>query len=48
MVKGVAQDVPMTTVFKGVLPFLFAMILALLLIIIFPQIATLIPDSMFG
>lgn len=48
VVKGVAQDVPMATVFKGVLPFLLAMILALLLIIIFPQIATLIPDSMFG
>jgi TRAP transporter, DctM subunit len=48
VVKGVAQDVPMTTVFRGVLPFLFAMIVALLLIIIFPQIATLIPDSMFG
>ncbi|WP_349294684.1 TRAP transporter large permease (plasmid) [Thioclava sp. 'Guangxiensis'] len=48
VVKGVAQDVPMTTVFKGVMPFLLAMIVSLLLIIIFPQIATLLPDLMFS
>ncbi|SLN49145.1 Sialic acid TRAP transporter permease protein SiaT [Aquimixticola soesokkakensis] len=48
VVKGVAQDVPMATVFKGVLPFLLAMIVGLLLIIIFPPIATFIPDTMFG
>jgi len=48
VVKGVARDVPMATVFRGVMPFLLAMIVALLLIIAFPGIATLIPDSMYG
>lgn len=48
VVRGVARDVPMMTVFRGVLPFLIAMILALGLIILFPPIATFIPDTMFG
>jgi tripartite ATP-independent transporter DctM subunit len=48
VVKGVAPDVPMATVFRGVLPFLLAMIVGLFLIILFPQIALLIPNTMFG
>lgn len=48
VVRGVARNVTLATVFKGVLPFLGAMILALLLIIAFPQIALFIPNSMFG
>lgn len=48
VVKGVSDNVPMITVFRGVMPFLLAMIVALLLIIFIPQIALLIPNSMFG
>ncbi|WP_108661317.1 TRAP transporter large permease [Acuticoccus kandeliae] len=48
VVKGVAADVPLTTVFRGVMPFLLAMIVCLILIIVFPQIALFIPNSMFG
>ena len=48
VVRGVAGDVPLATVFKGVMPFLAAMILGLLLIVLFPQIALIIPNSMFG
>lgn len=48
VVKGVAPDVPMLSIFKGVLPFWFAMLLCLALIVAFPQIALLIPNSMFG
>lgn len=48
VVKGVAVDVPMTTIFRGVLPFWIAMGVCLLLIVIFPQIALFIPQSMFG
>ena len=48
VVKSVAENVPMLSVFKGVLPFWFAMLLCLVLIIIFPQIALLIPDTMFN
>ncbi|MGI3184933.1 TRAP transporter large permease [Nioella aestuarii] len=48
VVRGVAGDVSLTTVFRGVTPFLIAMIIGLLLIIAFPGIALLIPNSMFG
>jgi TRAP-type C4-dicarboxylate transport system permease large subunit len=48
VVRSVAGDVPLSTIFAGVLPFLAAMIMTLLLIILFPWIALAIPDSMFG
>ena len=48
VVRNVAQNVPLSTVFRGVTPFLLAMILCLLLIILFPDIALIIPNSMFG
>lgn len=48
VVRGVAGDVPLTTIFRGVFPFLLAMIAALLLIIAFPQIALFLPNTMFG
>lgn len=48
VVRGVAPGVPLTTIFAGVLPFLFAMIVTLLLIILIPGIALVIPNSMFG
>ncbi len=48
VVRGVAgPGVPLTTVFSGVTPFLIAMVVGLVLIILFPQIATLIPNTMF-
>ncbi|MCI5076125.1 TRAP transporter large permease [Oricola sp.] len=47
VVKSVAGDVPMSTIFRGVLPFWFAMAVCLLLIVIFPSIALLIPEAMF-
>lgn len=48
VVRGVAENVPLTTVFRGVLPFLIAMIIGLCLIIAIPDIALLLPNSMFG
>ncbi|MBA90274.1 MAG: C4-dicarboxylate ABC transporter permease [Phyllobacteriaceae bacterium] len=47
VVKSVAGDVPMATIFRGVLPFWFAMAACLLAIVTFPQIALLIPQAMF-
>lgn len=48
VVRNVAGDVPLSTVFKGVFPFLIAMIICLLCIVAFPQIALLIPNSMYN
>ena len=46
VVKGVAENVSMGTIFRGVLPFWFAMAVCIGLLIAFPGIATWLPDSM--
>lgn len=48
VVRSVAGDVALSTIFAGVLPFLAAMAVTLALVVAFPQIALLIPQSMFG
>ena len=44
VVKGVAQDVPLEIIFKGVLPFIAAYVLTLALVMVFPPIATFLPS----
>jgi tripartite ATP-independent transporter DctM subunit len=46
VVKGVAEDVPMGKIFIGILPFWAAMIVCVALLIAFPQIALLLPNTM--
>jgi C4-dicarboxylate transporter, DctM subunit len=46
VLKAAAPDVPMGTVFRGIWPFMMAGIAAIVLISIFPDIATYIPDRM--
>ena len=43
IVKEIADDVPVETVFKGVLPFALATLVLSILLFIFPQIATYLP-----
>lgn len=45
--SSIASDVPMAETFKGILPFFLGMILCVLLIIIFPPIATWLPNLLF-
>ena len=47
IVKSIAPDVPMLRIFAGIWPFWFAMILMLVLLIVFPQIALFLPQTMF-
>lgn len=44
VVAGVCRDTPAMTIFKGVWPFLGAIILCLIILIVFPQIALILPD----
>ena len=46
IIGRMAKNIPMYTVFWGVLPFIGAMIVCAALIIVFPQIALLLPDTM--
>jgi len=43
VIKGIAKDVPLETIFKGVLPFLGALLVAIGILMAFPQIATFLP-----
>jgi tripartite ATP-independent transporter DctM subunit len=44
VIKGIAPDVPLESIFKGIWPFLAALIVCLLIIMAFPQIATFLPS----
>jgi C4-dicarboxylate transporter DctM subunit len=44
VIKAIAPEVPLQSIFKGVLPFLAAMIVCAVIIMIFPIIATLLPS----
>ena len=46
VVKGIAEDVPMYQIFAGILPFWVAMIVCVVLLIAFPQIALFLPNTM--
>ncbi len=46
VIKGVAPHIPIQEIFKGVVPMIFAMIACVILIVLFPQIAILLPDMM--
>lgn len=46
VVYGVARDVPLETIFKGVYPMLLALLVCNLLLILFPQIALWLPSLM--
>lgn len=43
VVKGVTVGIPLQTIFRGVWPFIFAAMVGVALLIIFPQIATFLP-----
>jgi tripartite ATP-independent transporter DctM subunit len=43
VLKGIAPDIPLETIFKGVIPFLGAIISTLVILILFPKLATFLP-----
>lgn len=48
VVKSIAPDVPMGQIFRGIWPFWFAMVAMIVLLIIFPQIAMFLPQTLVG
>ena len=48
VLKGVAPDVPLTTVLRGSMPFVLLMFVAMVLIAVFPDIALWLPNRMMG
>jgi len=48
VLKGVAPDVPLTTVLKGSFPFVLLMFGTIALLTVFPEIALWLPNRMMG
>jgi C4-dicarboxylate transporter DctM subunit len=46
VIAGVAKDVPMYRIFRGIVPFIFAMLVLISLLLIFPQMALYLPHTM--
>jgi len=48
IVNSIAPDVPVTTVMWGTIPYVLCMFLAIVILCIFPEIATWLPDHLMG
>jgi C4-dicarboxylate transporter, DctM subunit len=44
VIKGIVPDIPLQTIFKGIFPFLWALIAVAILLTLFPQIVTFLPS----
>ena len=47
VVKGISDGVSLNTIFRGIWPFWFAMLICVVLIVLFPQIALILPNTMY-
>ena len=48
VVKGIAEDVPMKEIFIGILPFWAAMLVCLAILVMIPDLALLLPNTMIN
>jgi len=48
IVQSIAPDVPVTRVMWGTIPYVGCMVLAIIILCVFPEIATWLPDHMMG
>ena len=48
VINGIAPDIPLKTILKGSIPYVLCMVAAIIIISIFPGIATWLPDLVMG
>ncbi|HEX2479968.1 MAG TPA: TRAP transporter large permease subunit, partial [Geminicoccaceae bacterium] len=48
VINAIAPDVPLQTILWGALPFVLCMVLAIVILCLFPQIALWLPDVLMG
>jgi C4-dicarboxylate transporter DctM subunit len=48
VINGIAPDIPLPTILKGAFPFMLCMVVAIVILCIFPGIATWLPTAMMG
>jgi TRAP-type C4-dicarboxylate transport system permease large subunit len=48
IVNSIAPDVPLAKIMWGTIPYVLCMFLAILILCVFPEIATWLPDHLMG
>jgi len=48
VINGISPDIKLTTILRGALPFMLCMVLAILILCVFPEIATWLPTQVMG
>jgi len=48
VINGIAPEIPLKTILKGSLPYVACMVVAILILCLFPGIATWLPDVLMG
>lgn len=48
VINGISPDIKLTTILKGAFPFMVAMVVAILILCVFPEIATWLPTKVMG
>jgi tripartite ATP-independent transporter DctM subunit len=46
VIASIAKDVPMARIFKGVFPFVIGMLIIIIILVLFPDLALILPNSM--
>ncbi|MEK7847383.1 MAG: TRAP transporter large permease subunit, partial [Chloroflexota bacterium] len=46
VISGIAKEVPLYTIFRGIVPFAFGMLLMVAILMVFPQLALWLPNTM--
>ncbi len=48
VINGIAPDIPLKTILLGSMPFVLCMVLSIVILSVFPSIATWLPDTLMG
>jgi C4-dicarboxylate transporter DctM subunit len=48
VINGITPDVKLPTILKGAFPFMLCMVLAILILCVFPELATWLPTKLMG
>lgn len=48
VVSGIARDIPLSTIFRGVLPYSISLLISIVIMTIFPSLVTWLPNIIYG
>lgn len=48
VINGIAPDIPLSTILKGSMPYVLCMVVAIIILSIFPELVTWLPDQLMG